>query len=415
MKYSLSYGASSQTLIDFHEKKYDIILPNDIASVSDPSMAINKALSKPINEINLKNIKGKKVGITVNDTTRPVPNDLLLPTLLEYLLRNGANKEDISFFIASGTHKQTDLCEVEHIFPSAVISDYPNFRHDCDDGDNLIHLGETTRHTPIYVNKYFFKMEIKIIVGNIEPHHFMGYSGGAKSAAIGLAGRETIRLNHSHLLEKESFIGNYENNPTCMDMEEIGDKIGITAALNVVLNADKQIVQVFWGSPRAVMQAGIPVSRQVCQKKIDQLYDLVVASPGGYPKDINLYQAQKAITHVSMITRMDGIIILVAECRDGLGSIEFEEYLSHYASSKEVVEKFKNSRFEIGPHKAYQLALQAIRNRIILVSSMKPEIVQKTHLEYSQTLADAIKIATDALPAGLKMAIVPYATNTMLY
>ncbi len=415
MNYSLPYGASSQTLIYSHEKDYDIILPNHTASISNPSLAINKALFEPLDEINLNSTGGKKIGIAVNDTTRPVPNDLLLPPLLEYLLRNGAKKEDISFFIASGTHKQTDLAEVEHIFPSALLIDYPIFRHDCDDGENLIHLGETTRQTPIYVNKNFFQMEIKIVVGNIEPHHFMGYSGGAKSAAIGLAGRETIRINHSHLLEKESFIGNYENNPTRLDMEEIGDKIGITAALNVVLNADKQIVQVFWGSPRAVMQAGIPVSRQVCQKKIGQLYDLVVASPGGYPKDINLYQAQKAITHVSMITRKDGIIILVAECREGLGSKEFEEYLSHYASPKEVVEKFQNSKFEIGPHKAYQLALQAKRNRIILVSSMKPAVVQKTHLDYSQTIADAMKLVNGSLSPNTKKVIVPYATNTMLY
>lgn len=415
MNYSLPYGASSQTLIYYHEKDYDIILPNDIASVSDPSLAINKALTEPIDEINLKNIKGKKIGIAVNDNTRPVPNDLLLPPLLEYLLCNGAKKENISFFIASGTHKKTDLYEVEHIFPLTILSDYPIFRHDCDDRDNLIHLGDTIQRTPVYVNKHFFQMEIKIVVGNIEPHHFMGYSGGAKSAAIGLAGRETIRLNHSHLLEKESFIGNYENNPTRLDMEEIGDKIGITAALNVVLNVEKQIVQVFWGSPRAVMLVGIPVSRQVCQKKIGQLYDMVIASPGGYPKDINLYQAQKAITHVSMITREGGIIILLAECRAGLGSKEFEEYLGHSASPKEVVEKFQNSKFEIGPHKAYQLALQADRYRIILVSSMEPAVVKKTHLEYSQTIADAMKLANDSLSPSAKKAIVPYATNTMLY
>jgi nickel-dependent lactate racemase len=415
MKYSLPYGNSSQTLLYSHEKEYDIILPNHIASISKPSLAIKKALLEPLDEINLINMKGKKVGIAVNDTTRPVPNNLLLPPLLEYLLCNGANKEDISFFIASGTHKQTDLDEVELIFPSTILTDYSIYRHDCDDDENLIHLGETARHTPIYVNKHFFQMEIKIVVGNIEPHHFMGYSGGAKSAAIGLAGRETIRLNHSHLLEKESFIGNYENNPTRLDMKEIGDKIGVTAALNVVLNAEKQIVQVLWGSPRAVMQAGIPISRQVCQKKIDRLYDLVVASPGGYPKDINLYQAQKAITHVSMITRTDGIIILVAECREGLGSKEFEEYLSHYASPKEVVEIFQNSKFEIGPHKAYQLALQANRNRIILVSSMEPALVQKTHLDYSQTIEDAMKLVNDTLSPNAKKAIVPYATNTMLY
>lgn len=415
MVYSLPYGDSSQKLLFSHEDEYDIILPNQISSIPDPYAAVVKAFSEPLDELDFKNIKGKKIGIAVNDTTRPVPNDLLLPPLLEYLFQKGANKDDICFFIASGTHKQTDPNEMDHLLPSAILHDYSIYRHDCDDSENLIHLDETTRKTPIYINKQFFQMDIKIVVGNIEPHHFMGYSGGAKSAAIGLAGRETIRLNHAHLLEKESFIGNYENNPTRLDMEEIGDKIGINAALNVVLNTDKQIVQVFWGSPRAVMQAGIPVSRQVCQKKINQLYDLVIASPGGYPKDINLYQAQKAITHVGMITRKDGIIILAAECREGLGSKEFEEYLCHFSSPGEVVEKFQQSKFEIGPHKAFQLARQADRYRIILVSSMNPAIVKKTFLEFSPNLAGAIKMAIGSLQSNAKKAVVPYAINTMLY
>jgi lactate racemase len=412
---SLPYGNSSQMITYLKTKPIDIIFPNLIPPIPNPIIAIMSTLLEPVDEIKLKNIIGKRIGIAVNDTTRPVPNNLLLPPLVKYLEQNGAKKSDISFFIASGTHKQTDAHEWEHIFPTEILANYTIYRHDCDDGGNLIFLGETSMKTPIYVNKHFFHEDIKIVVGNIEPHHFMGYSGGAKSAAIGLAGRETIRLNHSHLLEKESFIGNYENNPTRLDMEEIGDRMGITAALNVVLNAEKQIVQVFWGSPRAVMQAGIPVSRQVCQKKIGQKYDLVIASPGGYPKDINLYQAQKAITHVSMITKKEGIIILVAECREGLGSNELEEYLSHYSSLQEVVKIFQKSKFEIGPHKAYQLALQANQYRIILVSSIETAIIQKTHLEHTHSLEEAMKMVFKSLPSDAKIAVVPYSTSTMLY
>jgi nickel-dependent lactate racemase len=394
----------------------DIILPNTFTVLADPESRVYNSLKNPIDVIETGNIsQGKKIGISVNDATRPVPNSILLPPLLDYLEQKGMAKEDITFFIATGTHKTSNSDEVEQIFPSSIIRKYPIHRHDCDDSTNLELLCKTSRNTPIYINKLFFHQDAKIVVGNIEPHHFMGYSGGAKSAAIGLAGRETIRMNHSHLMEPNSFIGNYDSNPTRLDLEEIGDKIQITAALNVVLNSDKEIVSVLWGTPRGVMKGGIPISRQVCQKKIEKKYDLIIASPGGYPKDINLYQAQKAITHVSLIARKNGVIILAAECREGLGSHEFENYFNQFNSFQDVINNFINSRFEIGPHKAYQLALQAVQNRIILVSSINASILEKTHLEFTSSLENAVELASNSLMPDSAIAIVPYATNTMLY
>jgi lactate racemase len=413
---NIPYGNSK---IEFRiSSKYepDIILPNTFTALDKPESHVRNNLINPIDVINAGNIsKGKKIGISVNDATRPVPNSILLPPLLDYLEQNGVAKGDISFFISTGTHRISNSDEIDQIFPSSIIRHYPIHRHDCDDSANLESLGTTSRNTPIYINKLFFHQDAKIVVGNIEPHHFMGYSGGAKSAAIGLAGRETIRMNHFHLLETGSFIGNYDSNPTRLDLEEIGDKVQITAALNVVLNSDKEIVSVLWGTPRGVMKYGIPISRQVCQKKIEKKYDLIIASPGGYPKDINLYQAQKAITHVSLIAKKKGTIILAAECREGLGSHEFEKYLSQFNSFQDVISNFINSRFEIGPHKAYQLALQALQNRIILVSSIKASILEKTHLEFTSSLEKAIEMASNSLIPDLAIAIVPYATNTMLY
>lgn len=411
----IPFGQSEEIFSNKTIKRIDLIYPNHVKPVSNPFQSVKESFLTPVDQIRIgTGLSNKKIGIAVNDTTRPVPNSILLPPLLEFLHQRGVKKENISFFIACGTHQQVSKDENDLIFPDWIIKDYTINRHDCDDSGNLDFLGYTSQNTPIYINKTFYHKDIKIVVGNIEPHHFMGYSGGSKSAAIGLAGRETIRVNHSLLMKPKSFIGNYETNPTRMDLEEVGDKIGITAALNVVLNSEKQIVSVLWGSARGVMKAGIPISQKVCQKKVGKQYDLVITSPGGYPKDINLYQSQKAITHICQIAKERGTIILVAECRQGLGSREFEDYLGKFSSLNAVIDHFRQSKFEIGPHKAYQLAMQAVRNRIIVVSSIKPSIISKTHLEYAQSLSAIMEHAID-ISSIQSIAVVPFATNTMFY
>lgn len=415
MKIFLPFGL---TIIDYFNDSLpdpDQIDPKHTFPVQNPNYAIERSLLNPIDCINIDDdLTGKTIGVTVNDTTRPVPNSLLLPPLLEYFHQRNAKEKNIAFFIACGTHKQILKEENEQIFPKEIIHNYSIQRHNCDDFNNLEDLGFTSRNTPVNINRDYYQRDVKVVIGNIEPHHFMGYSGGAKSAAIGLASRETIRVNHSHLMESDSFIGNYSTNPTRLDLEEIGDKISINAALNVVMNSERQIVKVLWGSPRMVMQKGIRISRLVCQKRVGKQYDLVITSAGGYPKDINLYQAQKAITHVSRIAKVNGTIILVAECSQGLGSEEFEDYLGQFRSVAELIHHFKRSKFEIGPHKAYQLAIQALRNRIIVVSSIKPSIISKTRMEYASTLKDAMEMAIKpGFPPTI--AVVPHATNTMFY
>jgi nickel-dependent lactate racemase len=414
--YKIPYGSSQEEFSLSEGYKVDFIFPQTIPAQANIVLCIKNALLHPIDKIDESSFnKGKKVAIAINDPTRPVPHSILLPPLIEFLEDRGINKEDIFFFIATGTHKPVRKDELFQILPVSIIDHYQIQSHDCDNTENMKFFGTTSRNTPVFINRRFCELDIKILVGNIEPHHYMGFSGGTKTAAIGLAGRDTINKNHSLLLDPLSYIGNYETNPTRQDVEEIGDMLGITAALNVVMNSEKNIVNVFWGTPRNVMNAGIPVSRQVCQKKIENRYDLVIASPGGYPKDINLYQAQKAITHVNLIAKEKGTIILVAECREGLGSKLFEEYLSNFSTFFEVIDHFKKIEFKVGPHKAYQLALQGVKNRLILVSSMDNQTVQMTLLEHARSVDEAINLAEAESKPNLSVAIVPFATNTVLY
>jgi nickel-dependent lactate racemase len=255
--------------------------------------------------------------------------------------------------------------------------------------------------------------DLRIVVGNLEPHHFMGFSGGAKSAAIGLAGRSTINSNHAMLPHPNAKTGHYEDNPMRQDVEAIGRMIGIHFAINAILNLEKEIVQVVAGDPTAVMLAGIPLARQVCQVPVLGLYDLVIASAGGHPKDINFYQSQKALTHSALITRDQGKIILAAACPEGSGSLSYEHFMEGLDRWEAVVEQFQQQGFQVGPHKAFQVARIISRTQAILVSQLPPEQVKRLLLKPAPNLDSAIGFALADLGPDSRIAVMPYAVTTV--
>jgi len=241
----------------------------------------------------------------------------------------------------------------------------------------------------------------------------MGYSGGVKSAVIGLGGRETISVNHKMLTLPACKMGNFYNNPMRIDIEEIGKEIGVDIALNVILDDRKYISAAFFGVPYDVMEKGIKISAHMCEVDTKVNYDLVVCSAGGYPKDINLYQAQKAITHACTFVKDEGVVILFAECSQGIGSTGFGQFFEGKTSPDHVIRAFEEGPFVIGPHKAYQLSIQTKKHKIILISDLKNDSVRKMFLEPASNLNDALKIAENWLPAHPRIALLPFATHVM--
>ena len=198
------------------------------------------------------------------------------------------------------------------------------------------------------------------------------------------------------------------------DVEEIGRIIGVDIAFNVVLNTQKQIVSAFFGDPYQVMIKGIALSNEICQVDSDGGYDMVIASPGGYPKDINLYQSQKAITHACTFLKKDGIVLLVAACYEGAGSKSFENYFQGKNTWLEIINSFKQIEFSIGPHKAFLLALQLKDHPIMLISEIEPEKVRGMLLKPVKDISEAILLAKDLIPENPRIAILPYATHTLV-
>jgi nickel-dependent lactate racemase len=416
MNIKVPYGTSSISIFLPDDLPVDIIDSPVTRPSPKPLQLVQDALDNSFGGINLSDFSGvKSVGIAISDKTRPVPHQHLLPPLLEYLESLGISTQSIKLFVAVGTHTPMQTEEFSSILPESILKRYAVQSHDSTDSANLVYLGETSHGTPVWANKEFAGSELKIVVGNIEPHYFAGFSGGVKSAAIGLAGTETITRNHALLIHPDAQLGTYETNPTRQDIEEIGQKIGIHFALNAILNQSKQIVHVLSGDPRVVMEKGIPLSREVCQVGIGSKYSLIIASPGGYPKDINLYQSQKGLAHSALVTKPGGTLVLIAACPEGSGSAHYEDWMHGKTSNEDVIKQFASEKFRIGPHKAFLIARVASQVRLLLYSGMSTDLSKSLLVDPITDLQQAIDLLTKELIPGERVGFLPHASSTIPY
>ncbi len=390
--------------------------------------AVMQALAAPVGGPTLAELVANlgpqpTVAIAVNDKTRPVPHQYLLPPLLTQLEALGVAAEAITLIAATGTHAAMQPDEFAQIIPAEILARYPVISHDCDAAD-LISLGRTRRGVEVLANRCFMEAGLRIVVGNIEPHQFMGWSGGAKSAAIGLAGRSTINANHALMTAPGSELGRYDDNPTRQEVEEIGDLMRIGFALNVILNDHKQIVHALAGDPRRVMRAGIPLARAIFQVAVAQPFDLMIVSPGGHPKDINIYQAQKALGHATLAMRPGGTVILAAACPEGTGSAAYEAFMADPAmtSHEAVLARYQREGYRLGPHKAWQIARDASRVRLRFVTDMAPDfarrlllnpVAERPDMTAQEQLTQAVADALIALPPAGHVGIMPWANATI--
>ena len=292
----LPYGKSYLVADIPPEYALEIITPHQTAPASDPVSVVQGALAQPAGSKRLEDFADvRSVSIAVNDKTRPVPHPVLLPPLMQQLATMGIPDEAITFVIATGTHPVMPVDEYAQILPSWVIERYRIVCHDCEDRDNLVQLGETERETPVWVNRAYLEADLHLAVGNVEPHQIMGFSGGVKSVAIGVAGKPTINHNHALMRDPNARLGQLDDNPARADVEEIGRMIRVDFVLNAILNGEKQLVSTVAGDPVAVIESAVPQVRRIFQVEVDDRFDLVIVSPGGHPKDINFVSGTKGI------------------------------------------------------------------------------------------------------------------------
>jgi nickel-dependent lactate racemase len=413
-EFRIPYGRTHLTVRLDDSLQTELLAPARVEPLPDPIQAVRDALSDPAGGVRLADFaKARSVAIAISDKTRPVPHAILLPPLLQELEKLGIPPGAITLVVATGLHAPMPETEFPQILPAGILARYRVISHNAAATAELVSLGTTRRGTPAQANRVFAQADLRVVVGNLEPHQFMGFSGGVKTAAIGLGGRDTINHNHALMLDPLSDLANYESNPARQDVEEVGQLMGVHFAVNAVINESKQIVRVLAGEPVAVMRQGIPLVLQIYQVAASAPFDLLITSPGGHPKDINLYQAQKALGHAARVTREGGTIILVAACPEGTGSQSYEAWVTGMPSHQSVLERFQREGFRIGPHKAFQIARDAAPRRVLMVTKMPPELVQKLLLTPCASLEAAVEVALQGLGAAARIGIMPWANATI--
>ncbi len=389
----------------------DILTPNEVEVGLTGEDEVIRAIENPIGSERLSKLykKGKKVVIITSDITRPVPSKYIVPHIIDELLLGGATYDDITVVFALGSHRSHTEDEKKYMVGEDTYS-----KVKCVDSsmDNCVRLGTTSRGTPVDVFKTVAEADMRICVGNIEYHYFAGYSGGAKAIMPGVSSRDAIQANHSRMVEPTSVAGKIEGNNVRADIDEAGKITGIDFIVNVVLSAKKEIICAVAGDYIEAHREGCKFLDKLYKKEIPAKADIVLVSPGGFPKDINLYQSQKGLDNAAHAVRDGGIIILLASAAEGLGEHVFEEWLNEAKCSHDLVERIKRE-FKLGGHKAAAIAMVLERARIFMVSDQPDEFVKNVFLEPYHSVDEAINAALAELGSDAKILAMPYGGSTL--
>jgi lactate racemase len=409
VKMKLKYGKEEVQLPISDKNILQVLNLKEQEVLSNPEEKLKYLLKNPIGSPSLKDLiiqkKAKKILIIVNDITRPTPYEVILPPLLAELNQIGIKKENIIFIIATGIHRGNSQEEIKNIFGEDISSTYKFINHDGDD-PHLKDLGKLKSGNELWVDPVVSEIDFIITTGAIVPHYMAGFSGGRKSILPGICGRKTIEVNHAQMTHPDARAGNLRGNPVHEEMQEAVEKVGVDFNINVITNENHEIVEIVAGELCKSWQRGVEVCKKIFLCPIKQKAAVVIASAGGYPKDINVYQAQKALDNSYQAVKLGGTIILLAECAEGYGEATFEKWIEEAITPDDIIKRLKE-KFVLGGHKAYAIARVAKEVEVLLISSLPPDKVRKLFFIPMDNLSQAIGYITNKYGKDFQAYILP--------
>jgi lactate racemase len=389
-----------------------IIESRNVKPLADANGALQQALDHPLASAPICDLaKGKKtVAIVVCDITRPAPNPKTLPPLLDRLHKSGISRDGITILIATGLHRAATPAEVDQIVGPEIARTYRVLSNDARATGQHRYLGTTNRGTPIHIHNDFVNADLRITLGFIEPHLMAGYSGGRKLVIPGVAAEPTIKAIHSPLFMREPLAteGSIEGNPLHDELLEIARIARHDFILDVTLTRDRQISGVFAGNPVVAHAAGVRFVQESCLAYLDEPSDLVITSSAGSPLDLTFYQSVKAVTAAQHLIKKGGRILVIAECSEGVGSIEFATGLKNIHSFEAYLAEIANPPVKIDQWQVEKLALAALRSELFFYTpGVQAEDLGILKNRYFPILKDALAAATANLSPGAKILLVP--------
>ncbi len=356
---------------------------------------VHQSLNNPIASSRLRELvkDKKKITIITSDHTRPLPSHITMPILLEEI-KAGNPAAEITILIATGYHRATTINELNVRFGREIVEQERIVVHDCRKEEEMVYLGQLPSGGELHLNKEAVEADLLIAEGFIEPHFFAGFSGGRKSILPGVASEKTVLANHcsEFIKHQNSRTGILDSNPLHQDMLYAARKAKLAFILNVVINSNKRIINSFAGEPELAHSQGCKFVSKLAGVDREKA-DIVITTNGGYPLDQNIYQAVKSMTAAEACCNQGGVIIVLAECSDGHGGEGFYNTFARANTVEEVMTRIlARKRSETIPDQweSQILARILLKYKVILVSSLEREVVEKMHLQWAPDVETAL-------------------------
>lgn len=374
---------------------------------------VQDALQSPINSERLYRLaRGKRsCTVIISDHTRPVPSRDILPAMLSEL-RRAEPDIDVTLLVATGLHRAATEEELRGKLGNELFESERIIIHDCDDGDNMVYLGQLPSGAPLYINRIAAETELLAAEGFIEPHFFAGFSGGRKSVLPGVSGRQTVLGNHcSRFIDNPcAAAGVLEGNPIHRDMVAAAGMARLKFIVNAVIDENKRTAAAFAGDPIAAHEAGCAYVKEYFTVDAAPA-DIVVTTNGGMPLDGNIYQCVKGLTAAEATAREGGIIIMAAECSDGKGGEAFYNTLKGCASPAALYDEIMAVPQDktIPDQWQSQILARVLRkHRVIFVT--RPELkatIEEMKMTYAASLDAALALARSIKGRNAALTVIP--------
>jgi len=414
MKLSIPYG---KDMVDFEVPQPNLMgvfLPKNIPGADDESKAIRDALLNPIDSKPLPEIAKRKNRIVIisTDVTRLTKDHLIVPSILKVLAQAGVGEERIEVIIGRGQHREMTEEEVEQKLGRDVLDRVTVVQHNPD--GSHVDFGATRRSNRVLVNSEVARADLRISTGNIVPHRYAGFGGGAKSILPGVCGRETIYRNHLYVVEGKSRPGVLEDNPIRIEMEEAAAMVGLDFIVNTVMNSEGHIVKVFAGHFLRAHREGARFAKNLLGVQMPSRAEVVVSS--GSPMDIDFYQASKALEMGEQAVADGGVYILASPCYEGVGEKDLYRFLT-LRSPEEILSELrqpKPSTNLVSGVVAYLMAKMRERVEIVLVSDgLKREQVEAMGFKKADSVQAAVGKSLEKKGKDAQVAVFPQGPITL--
>ena len=347
---------------------------------------------------------GEKVVLVVTDHTRPTPTRDLLP-LIWGRINKRVRPEDVTILIATGTHRLPTEEELNRLLGDARHQ-FQVASHRCD--EDIVEIGRSSRGTPIRLNRVVAEADRVVTIGHIGMHYYAGYSGGRKNILPGIAGRETIEANHAQLLDPRCEGCVYTGNPISAEMNEAARLIGVDFIVDVVLDTRGAVAKVVVGDVEEAHARGRTFWDSLFQVHLEERADAVIVSAGGHPKDIDLYQAYKALYNAGKAVKDGGIIFLIAACPDGIGHDVFKDWIFRCRTPNDIFGILEEEGFKLGGHKGVYLAKDLERSEIFLLSELEDGLVRRFFLNPISDAGQILNVAQAKLGDDYRVMVIPH-------